>query len=68
MRTNLALTMPWRDGTGDWLSQPFGVIARWQARARERAALGRLDDRMLRDIGVDRATAHYEVTKPFWVA
>jgi uncharacterized protein YjiS (DUF1127 family) len=28
--------------------------------------LGALDDRMLRDIGIDRATAHREAGRPFW--
>lgn len=35
-------------------------------RAEARRRLGRLDDRMLHDIGVDRATADVEAGKPFW--
>ena len=38
----------------------------WQERARSRVLLGRLDDRMLRDMGVSRADVGFEVTKPFW--
>lgn len=38
----------------------------WQQRANERAALGNLDDRLLQDIGLDRASASMEATKPFW--
>ncbi len=34
--------------------------------ARSRHQLAQLDERMLRDIGVDRATARFEATKPFW--
>jgi uncharacterized protein YjiS (DUF1127 family) len=35
-------------------------------RARSRRILRLLDDRMLRDIGIDRGTAQYESDKPFW--
>ena len=35
-------------------------------RRRQRLALGRLDDRMLRDIGLTSADVEGEVTKPFW--
>ncbi len=38
----------------------------WYDRARQRRHLARLDDRLLSDIGVDRATAMKEVSKPFW--
>ncbi len=34
--------------------------------ARSRNQLAQLDERLLRDIGIDRATARYEATKPFW--
>ena len=35
-------------------------------RAAERRQLARLDDRMLRDIGIDTASAQYEAPKRFW--
>ena len=35
-------------------------------RRRQRLALARLDDRMLRDIGLTTADVDGEVTKPFW--
>jgi uncharacterized protein YjiS (DUF1127 family) len=38
----------------------------WRERARQRHALGRLDDRLLADIGVTRAEAERECAKPFW--
>lgn len=38
----------------------------WVERVRSRRTLGLMDDRMLRDIGIDRGTAHQEVQKPFW--
>lgn len=34
--------------------------------ARSRHQLSQLDERLLRDIGIDRATARFEATKPFW--
>ena len=34
--------------------------------ARSRRQLAQLDDRLLRDIGLDRGTARFEATKGFW--
>ncbi|TVO70498.1 DUF1127 domain-containing protein [Sedimenticola selenatireducens] len=39
----------------------------WYERYRQRRALLRLDDRMLKDIGVSRCEAEQESGKPFWV-
>lgn len=39
----------------------------WYERHQQRRQLARLDDRLLRDIGVDRATAELEISKPFWL-
>lgn len=44
----------------------FDCLGLWMERSRQRAALGRLDARMLADIGCDPATAAEEVDKPFW--
>lgn len=33
---------------------------------RQRLLLEELDDHMLEDIGIDRATAHREARRPFW--
>ncbi len=41
-------------------------IASWHERARSRRALLALDDRLLRDIGIDRATAELEGSRSFW--
>ena len=38
----------------------------WRERSQSRHLLGTLDDRMLHDIGIDRATAEREETTPFW--
>jgi len=34
--------------------------------ARSRRQLAELDERLLRDIGLDRATARFEASRPFW--
>lgn len=45
-------------------------VAVWQARARTRSQLRALlahsGDHLLKDIGVSRAAALYELNKPFW--
>lgn len=38
----------------------------WYYRWRQRHALMRLDDHLLKDIGVSRADAEHEAAKPFW--
>lgn len=40
----------------------------WRRRARDRAELARLDDRMLKDIGLTRGDAEFLSNKPFWRA
>jgi len=42
-------------------------LREWRRRRRSRASLSRLDDRMLRDIGVTYAEAEREANKPFWL-
>jgi len=42
------------------------LIALWLQRRRQRLALGRFDDRLLRDIGVTRSEADRECATPFW--
>jgi uncharacterized protein YjiS (DUF1127 family) len=41
------------------------LITRAEIR-KSRRQLAELDDRLLRDIGVDRGTARYEASKGFW--
>lgn len=43
-------------------------LARWQSRKRTRLSLARLDDHLLRDIGMASVTRDSEVAKPFWRA
>ena len=42
------------------------TLREWRRRARDRGQLARLDDRMLRDIGLTRADAEFLSNKPFW--
>ena len=53
-------------GPGRTLTRLFDWLLLWQERAAQRRRLGELDDRMLRDIGLDRADITHEITKPFW--
>lgn len=43
----------------------FTVLA-WELRHRSRKSLGKLDNHMLRDIGLDPLAAQTETQKPFW--
>jgi len=38
----------------------------WYQRSRQRRALGNLDDRLLRDVGISRKQAAKETRKLFW--
>ena len=48
------------------LNVGLATVQKWQQRSRERVELRRLDDRMLRDIGVTRGDVWREINKPFW--
>jgi uncharacterized protein YjiS (DUF1127 family) len=39
---------------------------KWRRRAKDRAQLATLSDRMLADIGITRAEARFQSDKPFW--
>ena len=45
---------------------PVRWIERWHALARDRRVLASFDERMLRDIGLDRASVDTESTRSFW--
>jgi uncharacterized protein YjiS (DUF1127 family) len=52
-----------------WRAEIGGLIGRlgdWRRRALGRAALARLSERELRDIGLTPAEALWEYAKPFW--
>ncbi|HEY6430871.1 MAG TPA: DUF1127 domain-containing protein [Acetobacteraceae bacterium] len=68
-----ARTVPWAPDApaGQPAPQPAraGLISLAQTawrRYRSRTLLAQLDDYMLKDIGVTRAEAHLEASKPFW--
>jgi uncharacterized protein YjiS (DUF1127 family) len=42
------------------------TLREWRRRKNGRLELARLDERMLRDIGLTRAEVDYESNKPFW--
>ncbi len=44
----------------------FGHIAAWRRRRHDRQWLERLDERALRDLGLDRDVVDSEGTIPFW--
>jgi len=51
---------------GDAWDHVVARMSEWRRRSRERAELGALDDRMLKDIGLTRADAEFLSNKPFW--
>jgi uncharacterized protein YjiS (DUF1127 family) len=51
---------------GDAWVHAAASLGEWRRRSRERAELGALDDRMLKDIGLTRADAEFLSNKPFW--
>jgi uncharacterized protein YjiS (DUF1127 family) len=51
---------------GDAWDHVAAGLGEWRRRSRERAELGALDDRMLKDIGLTRADAEFLSNKPFW--
>ncbi len=42
------------------------LFALWRQRARERHELATLDQRMIRDLGLNPGDIQFEVNKPFW--
>ena len=42
------------------------ALREWRQRRIGRLELARFDERMLRDIGLTRFDAEYEINKPFW--
>ena len=48
------------------LGDAFTLAYSWRERSQQRQALFRLDDRMLRDIGLSRSEVEREASKPFW--
>jgi uncharacterized protein YjiS (DUF1127 family) len=53
---------------GPWLRRGIETVELWARRRRDRDALLRLDDYLLKDIGLNRYEAETEWRKPFWRA
>jgi uncharacterized protein YjiS (DUF1127 family) len=51
-----------------WLRQVRATLRLWQDRVNGRQQLLRLDEHVLRDIGITRLQAEAEANKPFWRA
>ena len=49
------------------LMTPLSYLREAWRRQRSRGELARLDERMLKDIGVTRTEALFEASKPFWI-
>ncbi|HEX2115532.1 MAG TPA: DUF1127 domain-containing protein [Alphaproteobacteria bacterium] len=48
------------------LLRTVDTVLLWHDRSKSRRMLATLDDRMLRDVGIDQATAQREAERPFW--
>jgi uncharacterized protein YjiS (DUF1127 family) len=59
-RGSLVQQLAWR------ADRAVTTLLRWHELARQRRALLRLDDHMLKDIGLSRADALREADRPFW--
>jgi len=46
----------------------IALIGTWRRRLRERRELASMSDMSLRDLGLTRSEALYEIRKPFWRA
>ena len=55
-----------RPAIGSSFTRAVENVLLWRDRARSRRALLGMDDRMLSDIGLDRATARSEGDRRFW--
>jgi uncharacterized protein YjiS (DUF1127 family) len=48
------------------VQRAIDTVLLWHDRVKSRRTLAMLDDRMLRDVGIDQATARQESSIPFW--
>ena len=51
---------------GQLFTRFAALVLGWRERARQRRALAQLDDRLLRDIGLDRVDLAREIVRPPW--
>src|SRR5438067_13179302 len=52
------------DALGDATQWAFATFREWRRRSRDRAQLARLDDRLLRDIGLSHAEREFLANQP----
>jgi uncharacterized protein YjiS (DUF1127 family) len=60
---------PWQASSrrlGGLLSGVRAALREWRRRRNGRLELARLDERTLRDIGLTRVDAEYEINRSFW--
>jgi uncharacterized protein YjiS (DUF1127 family) len=50
----------------NWFVRVVETVLEWQDRARMRQALLHLDERLLKDMGLNRIDVVRETEKPFW--
>jgi uncharacterized protein YjiS (DUF1127 family) len=55
-----------RPSSGSIVRRALDLLLEWRSRARDRHELARLDERSLRDLGLDRGAVWSECDKPFW--
>ena len=66
-RIELSLSQPMPLPPVSRVLMGFAVtVARWEMNHRTRSALKKLDDHLLRDVGLDQARAAEEWDRPFW--
>ncbi|MFN4309791.1 MAG: hypothetical protein ACK4FK_04290 [Ferrovibrio sp.] len=56
------------DRQAGWLRRLAQALRIQRRRRAARRLLARIDPRTLRDAGIDPVAAHYEATRPFWIA
>jgi uncharacterized protein YjiS (DUF1127 family) len=62
-----AIRLQARGDKASWsLVRTIDNLLLWHERIKSRRVLASLDERMLRDIGMDHATARREAGTPFW--
>ena len=61
-----ALPTRFRPGLAAWTRRAIELVLAWQDVVRQRRALLELDERLLKDIGISRADALREASRPFW--
>lgn len=66
--TSFTIDMGRRSARAGLLANLAETFRQWTRRAHARRELASLDDHLLRDVGIDRATAMWETSKPFWRA